>query len=301
MEPTDLSLLAQRFALQVVDTGSGRIGFRRAGPGKSHARTAGQTPLVLLHGIGSGSGSWVRQLEAFGDTREVLAWDAPGYGASTPVPAQRPQAQDYGARVWAWLDALGVGEPVTLVGHSLGAIMATSAAGLQPARVMRLVLLSPAGGYGLAAPEVREAKLRDRLHNLETLGPAGMAAKRGAAMLSAQTAQAAQADISSGGAPASPASGQGRALLAYVQATMAQVIPAGYTQATHLLADADLAGLLSAVKAPLVMASGAADTITPPAGCEALARGAHAPYVSLGPVGHVCALEGPDAVNALLQ
>ena len=56
-----------------------------------------------------------------------------------------------------------------------------------------------------------------------------------------------------------------------------------------------------AVKAPLVVASGAADTITPPAGCEAVARGAHAPYVSLGPVGHVCALEGHDAVNALLK
>ena len=39
----------------------------------------------------------------------------------------------------------------------------------------------------------------------------------------------------------------------------------------------------------------------PLAGCEALAKGAHAPYVSLGPVGHVCALEGPDAVNALLK
>lgn len=291
MAPTDLSALAARFAPQTVDTAGGRIGFRRAGPGTGQAMgsatASAQAPLVLLHGIGSGSGSWVRQLEAFGDAREVLAWDAPGYGASTPVPAPRPQAQDYGTRVWAWLDALGVTEPVTLVGHSLGAIMAASAAGLQPARVARLVLLSPAGGYGLAAPEVREAKRQDRLHNLATLGPAGMAAKRGAAMVSAHTAQA-DAD-------------EARALLAYVQATMAQVIPAGYTQATHLLADADLAGLLAAVQAPRMVASGAADTITPPAGCEALARDAQAPYRSLGPVGHVCALEGADAVNALLK
>ena len=286
MAPTDLSSLAARFAPQAVDTAGGRVGFRRA----AAAAPVTQAPLVLLHGIGSGSGSWVRQLQAFGDAREVLAWDAPGYGASTPVPAQRPQAQDYGTRVWAWLDALGVPGPVTLVGHSLGAIMAASAAGLQPARVARLVLLSPAGGYGKAAPEVREAKRQDRLHNLETLGPAGMAAKRGAAMVSAHTAHLAQADTEGA-----------RALLAYVQATMAQVIPGGYTQATHLLADADLAGLLAAVKAPFVVASGAADTITPPAGCEALARDAHAPYVSLGPVGHVCALEGADAVNALLK
>ncbi len=287
MAMTDLQALAQRFAPQAVDTAGGRIGFRRAGAGHGQ-------PLVLLHGIGSGSGSWVCQLEAFGDAREVLAWDAPGYGASAPVPAERPQAHDYGERVWSWLDALGLTldarGPVTLVGHSLGAIMAAAAAGLQPARVARLVLLSPAGGYGQAEAEVREAKRRDRLHNLGTLGPAGMADKRGAAMVSAQAGQAAAA----GDAEAA-------ALVGYVKATMAQVIPAGYTQATHLLSDADLAGLLAAVKAPLTVASGSADTITPPAGCEALAKGAHAPYLSLGPVGHVCALEGPDAVNALLK
>lgn len=283
MAMTDLQALSQRFAPQAVDTAGGRIGFRRAGAGRGQ-------PLVLLHGIGSGSGSWVRQLEAFGDTREVLAWDAPGYGASAPVPADRPQARDYGERVWAWLDALDLRGPVTLAGHSLGAIMAAAAAGLQPARVARLVLLSPAGGYGQADAEVREAKRRDRLHNLDTLGPAGMADKRGAAMVSAQAAHAAEA----GDAPSA-------ALVAYVKATMAQVIPAGYTQATHLLSDADLASLLAAVRAPLVVASGSADTITPPAGCEALARGANAPYLSLGPVGHVCALEGPDAVNALLK
>ncbi len=283
MAMTDLQALSQRFAPQAVDTAGGRIGFRRAGAGRGQ-------PLVLLHGIGSGSGSWVRQLETFGDTREVQAWDAPGYGASAPVPAERPQARDYGERVWSWLDALDVSGPVTLVGHSLGAIMAAAAAGLQPARVARLVLLSPAGGYGQADPEVREAKRRDRLYNLGTLGPAGMADKRGAAMVSAQAAQAAEAGDA-----------QAAALVAYVKATMAQVIPAGYTQATHLLSDADLAGLLAAVTAPLTVASGSADTITPPAGCEALAKGANAPYVSLGPVGHVCALEGPDAVNALLK
>ena len=288
MDLTDLSSLAQRFAPQVVDTAGGSISFRWARPNAGRVGTADLTPLVLLHGIGSGSGSWVRQFEAFGGAREVLAWDAPGYGASAPVPVDRPQAHDYGERVWAWLDALGVTAPVTLVGHSLGAIMAASAAGLQAARVARLVLLSPAGGYGQAEPAVRDAKRRDRLHNLESLGPAGMAAKRGAAMLSASTPQAPQA-------------ADRATLLAYVQATMAQVIPAGYTQATHLLADADLAGLLAAVKAPLLVASGAADTITPPDGCEALARAALAPYVSLGPVGHVCALEGPDAVNALLK
>jgi pimeloyl-ACP methyl ester carboxylesterase len=185
--------------------------------------------------------------------------------------------------MWAWLDALGFHQPLTLVGHSLGALMATAAAGEQSERVRSLVLLSPAAGYGQAAPELRQAKRDDRLHKLASLGPAGMAEQRGAAMLSPQ-------------APFE--------MVAYVKATMARIHPAGYTQATHMLANADLASLLVQVRCPVTVACGEADTITPPAGCRALAQQAGLPeasYVSLGPVGHACALEAAPAVNALLQ
>ena len=139
----NLEALSLQYPPQTVDTALGRIGFRHSAP--PHGAAA-EAPLVLLHGIGSGSGSWVRQLEAFGGERAVLAWDAPGYGHSAPVQPARPEAVDYGERLWAWLDALDLRQPVTLVGHSLGAIMAASAAGLQPARVRRLVLLAPAQG-----------------------------------------------------------------------------------------------------------------------------------------------------------
>ena len=116
--------------------------------------------------------------------------------------------------------------------------------------------------------------------NLERLGPAGMAEHRGAAMLSAQ------ADAS---------------LVVYVKSIMAAINPAGYTQAARLLAQADLDTLLAAVTCPVTVASGSADTITPAAACEGLADRVGAPYLSLGPVGHACALEAADAVNALLQ
>ncbi len=270
---SELDALSRRHPPVRVETAGGAMGYRRAGEGRG-------APLVLLHGIGSGSGSWVRQLEALSGSRDVLAWDAPGYGQSEPLPAPRPDAQAYGRRVWQWLDALGLAGPVTLVGHSLGAIMAAAAAGQAPGRVSRLVLLSPAQGYAAATPELREAKRHDRLATLNSLGPDGMARKRGAAMLS----------------PAAPAD-----MVAYVQATMAQVIPAGYTQATHLLADSDLASLLRQAPAPTVVGCGHADTITPPSGCQALAHAAGLAYVDLGPAGHVCALEAAEAVNALLS
>lgn len=266
-----------RFALQSVATALGRVQYRQAGDASAR-RTC-----VLLHGIGSGSASWLAQLEAAShpdaNTR-VLAWEAPGYGATQPLDALQPLATDYARCVWAWLDALQIASPITLVGHSLGAIMATRAAVLQAARVQQLILLSPAAGYGAAAQSVREQKRDERLKNLQTLGPAGMAAKRASAMLSAH---------------ATPDQ------VHFVQQVMSQVHVAGYTQATHLLAHADLLSDLTRWRGPLVVASGRADTITPMSACQAVAAAREVPWCDLGEVGHACALEAAPAVNALLQ
>lgn len=258
------------FPQRVAETPLGRVSYRRAGSG---------APLVLLHGIGSGSGSWLRQLQGLSGHHAVLAWNAPGYGDSTHLPQEAPAAADYAARVWAWLDALGIGQ-VHLVGHSLGALMAGTAARLAPARVARLTLLAPAGGYGRAEAEVRAAKLRDRLANLDTLGPAGMAEKRGAAMLSPQA---------------------GTEEIAFIKDIMTQVNPTGYAQAARMLCNGDLAGDLAALSCPVVVASGSMDGITPPAACRAVAAAARTALLDLGPVGHACPLEAAAAVNHLLD
>ena len=247
--------------------------------GQVRYRASGRGPaLVLLHGIGSGSGSWIMQLTGLAERCRVLAWDAPGYADSTPVAAAQPVAADYVRSMWAWLDALAV-HRITLVGHSLGALVAAAAATAQPVRVASLILLAPAQGYARASAELRNQKRDERLAMLARLGPEGMGRERGANMLSA-TAGAQQIELA--------------------QAMMGSVNTAGYTQATHLLADGDLLSDLDRVSCPVRVASGSADTITPAAGCEAVARHAGAPYRSLGPVGHLCALEAAGAVNALL-
>lgn len=262
------------FALQHTATRGGAIAWRHAGDG---ARVS----HVLLHGIGSSSGNWVRQLQAATHTpgARVLAWEAPGYGASTPLSPPAPAASDYADRLWDWLDALDVLHPVTLVGHSLGALMAAAATRQQPERVTRLVLLSPARGYGAASAGEREDKLRSRLDNLQRLGPAGMAAARAAAMLSP-------------GAPGEQ--------IDFMRDSMAQIDPAGYTQAAHMLSGADLCAELAGVRCPVAVASGSLDTITTPAACQTVADAAGVPWQDLGPVGHACPLQAPGAINALL-
>ena len=267
-----LSERIQDFPLQRISTPLGQVAYRSAGG-------EGQPLWVLLHGIGSASGSWLAQLQAAQQRGvRILAWDAPGYGQSTPVQPDQPLARDYAARLWAWMDALGCG-PVHLVGHSLGCLMASAAAQAQPQRVKHLWLLAPAAGYGLADPQVRARKLQERLEKLQTLGPVGMAAQRASAMLSS----AASAEQ-----------------LAWVEHTMAQVIPAGYTQASQMLAGDDLASYLTGLACPVDVACGQADRITPAQGCAELAARLGLPFHLLGEVGHACPLEAADRVNDLL-
>ena len=272
--PTSMTDRLQRFPCQVAAVAGGQVAYRQAG--------TRQITHVLLHGIGSGSGSWLMQLEAAQASQGagLLAWDAPGYGGSTAVLPAHPDADDYASKLWAWLDALGVEHPVTLVGHSLGALMVARAAVQRPARVAGLVLLAPAQGYARASATERDKKLNDRLSQLAALGPQGVGQKRGAGMLSPQAAPE---------------------LVAYVQGVMAQIQPAGYTQAAYLLSGGDLLADLAQLRCPVAVGSGQLDTATPPAACQAVAHAVGSPWVNLGAVGHACALEAFDAVNPLLK
>lgn len=269
-----LSDVLLQHPIQLVELGENtRVAYREAGK-------ATKVTHVLLHGIGSASGSWALQLQCAQESPQVrvVAWDAPGYGESTPLAAEAPDASDYASRLWAWLDALDVRGPVTLVGHSLGALMVARAALHQAQRVHRLVLLSPARGYGNASEEERRHKLNDRLSQLERLGPEGMAQARGAAMLS-------------------PAAGA--ELVQAVRETMARIHVGGYTQAARLLSQGDLETDLRQVACQVQVASGSADTITPAMACQGVARAIGQDRIDLGPVGHACPLEAADAVNAL--
>lgn len=258
-----------------VATRLGRISYRQAGEGdRVH---------VLLHGIGSASASWQAQLDAAQGRSDLrlLAWDAPGYGLSDPVADS--QADTYARHLWAWLDALQIHEPVVLVGHSLGAIMAARAAVQHSSRVRRLLLLSPARGYGQAPQAERERIVSARLGQLAQLGPEGLARSRAAAMLSAR---------------AKPE------WVEQVRRNMAAIHPAGYTQAVQLLAYASLipdVRKLCDLKLPIAVASGQDDAITSPQACDEVAAAAGVSRMGLGPVGHACAIEAARAVMDLID
>ena len=248
----------------------GDVAWREAGRG---------LPLVLLHGIGSGAGSWAAQFDDLGADFRVLAWDAPGYGDSAPLPMPRPLAADYAVVLAECLGLLGVHELV-LVGHSLGAMIAAAWAAEPSAKLHALLLASPARGYGGAAPAVRAQKWQERIDAVERLGPAGLAAERAARLC----------------APGAPAAAVER-----VRAQMARITPGGYAQAAHLLAHDQLAPYLHRVQAPVTVMCGEHDSVTPPDACEAVAREAGAPFVRLAGVGHACYVEDPAGFDRALR
>ncbi|HCV40393.1 MAG TPA: hypothetical protein DGQ94_17085 [Pseudomonas sp.] len=130
-----VSQLQRQFGERLLLLGDGQQAIREAGSGRA---------IVLLHGIGSGAASWLQVAQGLRQRARVIAWDAPGYGQSAPLPMASPRAGDYAARLASLLDALAL-ERCVLVGHSLGAMTAAAFAQRHPERVSALVLLSQIG------------------------------------------------------------------------------------------------------------------------------------------------------------
>jgi pimeloyl-ACP methyl ester carboxylesterase len=262
--------LAQTFALRQARTRCGQVSYRERG--------AGAQTLVLLHGIGSVSASWFDVAERLQEVR-IVAWDAPGYGASTPLPMQQPSARDYAQVLGEFLDAIAVQQCI-LVGHSLGALMAAAfVAGTQTKHsVETMVLISPAKGYG-ADPLAAERTRGERLATLEQLGVEGMARERSARLLSGQ----ADADAR-----------------AWVRWNMGQLQEQGYRAAVHMLCGDDIARYTPATVSTQVWC-GQEDQITPVAACAAVAHGFGTDLQIIGGAGHASPVEAPHAVSGLLR
>ncbi len=127
-----------------------------------HAATGGQDlrggpTVVLVHGAGGNRTVWAtqaRHLAARG--LDVLALDLPGHGCSAGKASDR--VDDYADAVVAELDRRALAT-VSLVGHSLGAMIALALSGRHPDRVERLVLLG--AGLRLAVNDALLAATAD--------------------------------------------------------------------------------------------------------------------------------------------
>ncbi|TDF65229.1 alpha/beta fold hydrolase [Cupriavidus sp. L7L] len=270
-----LEALSSGFAERVVTVDRGaQVTYRSGG-------TSGPA-IVLLHGISSGAASWLPCASLLAAQARVIAWDAPGYGNSTPLAQARPLASDYALRLDGLLQTLGM-QPALIVGHSLGALMAAAYVANARNLPARLLLLSVAQGYGAAGKEAQAQQVaQQRLAALDTLGVEGLA-QRGPARLLSELADA--------GAQA------------WVQWNMQRLNPDGYRQAVAMLCGDDIDRYLSRRPAslPTRIACGSHDVVTTPLACGTLAERFDLPIALIPDAGHACYIEQAAATARLIR
>ena len=109
-----------------------------------HYVDVGRGPVVvLLHGLWGGTNEWQPVIDALSSDYRVIAVDALGFHGS-----DKPEVQYHNALLaqflTGFLQTLDLRE-VTLMGHAMGANLATFAAVHHPDRINRLVLVDGAG------------------------------------------------------------------------------------------------------------------------------------------------------------
>lgn len=118
--------------------------------------------VVLLHGLGRSAEVWehvVAELRPFG--MRITAFDLLGFGASPKPDWIQYNVDDHANAVIASLESLKASQPVLLVGHSMGCLVAIRVARLRPDLVRHLVLYEMPLHDGL--PEQRRYKVLNRL------------------------------------------------------------------------------------------------------------------------------------------
>ena len=114
---------ARIFDLDYADNGSGQA-------------------VVLVHSSASGHRQWQRLVEDLQSRYRLIAVNLFGYGKTSPWPGERPlTVADQAELVLAAADLAP--EPVTLVGHSLGAAVAFETAARAGTRVRNLIAFEP--------------------------------------------------------------------------------------------------------------------------------------------------------------
>ncbi len=114
-------------------------------------------PIVFVHGMGTSAATWNRCMDLLADRFTVVAVDLLGHGES-PVPDD--PAEYTRDRALADLDDVltslrdETGQPVVLVGHSLGGYLALAHVATRPGAARGVVVLNT--GPGFRDPDKRE-------------------------------------------------------------------------------------------------------------------------------------------------
>ena len=240
------------------------------------ARVAGKTgpALIFVHGVGSSAAIWDTQLSAFGDTNRCYAIELRGNGVPKPEPDPSLITRDGFARdVLAVADAAGI-DTFTIVGCSLGGVVAFELWKSVPQRINAMVLVGTFAQYpdGQVYADGIKAAVR-------TAGDMDHFAQQRAAKL---------------GLPP-------ERLRETVEQMARKTVPS-YIASTQATWTGDYRAVLPAIDVPSLVACGEHDLVAPLALSQTIANAIpDARLTVIEGAGHVSNADQPERFNALLR
>lgn len=117
--------------------------------------------VVLLHGIGQTGNSWRHVVDLLSSNYRTIAFDLLGFGSSPKPSWMNYSTDDHAKTVIKNIDKQKT-KPITIVGHSMGCLIAVRIAYLRPDLVKHLVLYEMPIYEGL--PNKRVYRLRTDLY-----------------------------------------------------------------------------------------------------------------------------------------
>jgi pimeloyl-ACP methyl ester carboxylesterase len=282
MSRLDAELLAQDLpelarvtvASSIYPGQRGQVEYRAAGD-ESHPA------VLMLHGLGSSSAGYRAQFAGLSRDFHVIAWNAPGFGGSSPISGHNASIDDYADALEAFLRALRVEKLCVLVGSSWGSVVALTFTRRYPALVGSLVLSAPNVAKGRAVGEARDAELDSWLRTADTSIPVSRAAIANRLLT-----------------PHAPP-----LVRQYVERLRDAMTTDGWRQAVRSLFTVHTPDIISAVRCPIAILFGTLDQVAPyrDHAERLLAAAPWAKSHSFEDCGHILKLEAPMKFNAVVR
>jgi 3-oxoadipate enol-lactonase len=240
--------------------------------------------VLMLHGVGGGHLAFAPQVETLASNGyRAVAWDMPGYGSSAPI-------EPYNFKGLAQscihlLECLQAGR-ATLLGHSMGGMVAQEVVARRPDLVERLVLAGTSPSFGRKAdgtisPEWQKKFIAQRTAPLDA----------GQSM-----AQVAERLIPQMVGPAALPEG-----LQLAQRCMGAVAPSTYRRAITAMLDFDRRANLAHIHVPTLLIAGEFDRVAAPSVMREMSQAiAGSTYLEMKGVGHLQNLEDPEGFDGAL-
>jgi pimeloyl-ACP methyl ester carboxylesterase len=251
--------------VEVVRANGLEIAYERVGEGP---------PLVLVHGAAADSRMWLPQLAALSDEFTVVAWDEPGAGSSSDVPADFALA-DWADCLAALIGALDLG-PAHVAGLSWGGTVAMELYRRRPELVATLLLADTYAGWKGSLPAEEVMARVEGVRQMVAVG--------------AESFDPTLPGLFAGDPPAE--------YVPLFEAMAGDVRPDSMKTALLVMAETDQRDLLPRIAVPTLLIWGELDQRSP-LGVARQFEGAipNATLVVIPAAGHVSNLEAPDMFN----